>query len=116
MARPNAPGETPRSRNYRRFWDGPKQIGAGVERVMKHLNAPTPEVIGLIFSDWDRLAGDVIGGHSRPQKIVDGVLYLEVDEPAWASELEWMSEDLLHRISDMAETVEITSIKVVLAR
>lgn len=111
--------DQPRSRIprvTRRFRQGPQPVGMSVDRVLKHLNAPTAEVVESVFSDWKRLVGDVIGEHTTPTKVENGVLYLEVDNPAWASEMEWMSEELLRRISDRADTIEITSIKVVLAR
>jgi len=114
--RPRLPGDVPRSRTYRRFWDGPQQVGDGVERVLKHLNAPKGNVVESVFSDWDRLVGDLIGAHTRPTRIENGVLFLEVDDAAWASEMEWMSEELLRRIAEKAETVEITKITVVLSR
>ncbi len=116
MSRPNSPWEVPRSRHYRRFWDGPQTVGSGVERVLKHLNAPKADVVESVFADWERLVGEVIAKHTRPQRITNGVLVLEVDDPAWASEMEWMSEELLRRISTMADTLEITEISVFLAR
>jgi len=85
-------------------------------RVLKHLNAPKAEVVESVFSDWERLVGEVIAEHTTPQRIEGGVLFLEVDNPAWASEMDWMSEELLRRITTMADTVEITEIRVVLAR
>ncbi len=120
MTRPDLPrrlpGDVPRSRNYRSFWDGPQRLGGGVDRVLKHLNAPKADVVESVFSDWERLVGEVIAEHTTPTKIERGVLYLEVDNPAWASEMEWMSEELLRRISAMANTVEITAIRVQVAR
>jgi len=116
MSRPDSPRDVPRSRHYRRFWDGPQTVGTGVERVLKHLNAPKADVVESVFADWERLVGEVIAKHTRPQRITNGVLFLEVDDPAWASEMEWMSEELLRRISTMADTLEITEISVVLAR
>lgn len=101
---------------YRRFRDGPQPMGRGIDRVMHHLDAPKVSVIEQVFSEWPRLAGDVIAAHTRPQKIEHGVLHLEVDDPAWAREMQWMSEELLRRVSTMLETVEITEIKVHLAR
>lgn len=110
------PDDVPRRRNYRRFWDGPQPVGGGVERVLKHLNAPKADVVESVFSDWERLVGEVIAEHTTPVRIEKGVLYLEVDNPAWASEMEWMSEELLRRITAKANTVEITAIRVQLAR
>ncbi len=99
-----------------RFRQGARPVGDGVERVLKHLKAPSSEVVESVFSDWKRLVGDVIGEHTRPARIENGVLFIEVDEPAWASEMQWMSEDILRRITETASTTEITSIKVILSR
>jgi predicted nucleic acid-binding Zn ribbon protein len=83
---------------------------------MTHLAAPKADVVEQVFSDWQRLVGEVIAAHTRPKKIANGVLFIEVDDPAWASEMRWMSEELLERISTMLETVEITEISVQLSR
>ena len=103
-------------RTTRRFREGPRPVGQGMDRVLKHLNAPTAEVVQSVFTDWTRLVGEVIGEHTRPAKIENGTLFLEVDNAAWASEMEWMSEDILRRVSERADTVEINRIKVVIAR
>ena len=116
MSLPESPRNVPRSRHYRRFWDGPQQVGSGVERVLKHLNAPKADVVESVFADWERLVGEVIAKHTRPARITNGTLFLVVDDPAWASEMEWMSEELLRRISALADTVEITDIKVQISR
>ncbi len=83
---------------------------------MKHLDAPTPGVVTSVFSDWPAIVGEVIAEHARPQRISNGVLVLEVDDPAWASEMEWLGEEIVRRISLAVETEEITTIKVLLSR
>ena len=114
MPRPDGPWEQPRSRNYRRFWDGPQTVGTGVDRVLKHLNAPTADVVESVFANWEDLVGEVIAKHTRPQRITNGVLIIEVDDPAWASEMKWMSEALLEQIRAGADTVEINEIRIAL--
>lgn len=105
-----------RGRNYRGFFDGPKPVGAGVERVMKHLDAPTTSVVTSIFNDWEEIVGETIAAHARPQRIKNGELVLEVDDPAWASEMEWLGEEIVRKIRVAVETEEITKIKVLLSR
>ena len=58
----------------------------------------------------------MIARNSRPRRIRDGELQIEVDNPAWASELQWMSEEILSRVSSLLETEEITSVSVTLAK
>ncbi len=104
------------SRYARRFRDGPQQVGFGVERVMKHLDAPTTSIVEGVFSNWDTLVGDVIGEHSKPAGITDGVLTVEVANQAWASELSWMAEELVRQIRAKLDTDEIHSITIKLAK
>ena len=84
--KPRPPGpwddKRQRGRTYRGFFDGPKPVGAGVERVMKHLDAPTTGVVTSIFRDWEAIVGETIAAHARPQRIKNGELVLEVDDPA----------------------------------
>lgn len=83
---------------------------------MKHLDAPAPTVVTSVFSDWEEIVGEVIAAHARPQRIAKGELVLEVDDPAWASEMEWLGEEIVRRIRTSVETEEITSVKVILSR
>ena len=91
-------------------------MAQGVQRVMRHLRAPRAAVVRSVFTDWDELVGDVIGAHARPIRIVDGTLHIEVDDQAWASEMRWMSEALVERITERLGSAEIVAIEVQLAR
>ena len=83
---------------------------------MRHLDAPAPDVVEGMFREWPRLVGDVIARNSRTRRIRDGELQIEVNNPARASELQWMSEEILSRVSSLLETEEITSVSVTLAK
>jgi predicted nucleic acid-binding Zn ribbon protein len=96
--------------------DGPRPMRGGIDRLMRHLKAPQINVVESIFADWSGLVGEVIGGHSRPVDVADGVLVIEVDDPAWASELGWLSESLIERIGTRLETNEINEIRVRIRR
>lgn len=109
-------GRSGRSRYEKRFWDGPQQVGFGVDRVMKHLNAPNPSTVQGVFSRWPELVGDVIAEHTRPARIIDGELVIEADSAAWLSELRWMSDEILNQIRTKLGTDEVTSVSVVLAK
>ena len=109
-------GRPRRSRYEKRFWDGPQQVGFGVDRVMKHLDAPNPSIVEAVFSRWPELVGEVIADNVRPARITDGELILETDSPAWVSEMRWMSEEILNQVRTKLETGEITSVSVVLAK
>lgn len=83
---------------------------------MRHLEAPDQSVVRSVFNGWSELVGDLIGAHSRPTRIVGGTLFVEVDDPAWASELNWLSDELLESIRSRLETSEINEISVKIGR
>ena len=95
---------------------GPRPMKAGVERVLRHLHAPETDVVQSVFSDWTGLVGELIGAHSRPVDVADGTLVIEVDDPAWASELGWLADDLLASIQERLDTNEINEIRVRIRR
>lgn len=96
--------------------DGPRPIDMGVQRVMRHIQAPKVAVVQSLFSDWEGCVGELIATHSRPIGVADGTLQIEVDEPAWASELAWMTDELLTRISGYLNSAEITEISIKIKR
>lgn len=95
---------------------GPVSMKFGVERVMKHLAAPETNTVRALFESWPELVGEVVGKNSRPQRVVEGTLHIEVLDQAWASELEWMSEMLLKRLSKALHGDRINAIEVHLAK
>lgn len=83
---------------------------------MKHMDAPQTSIVEAVFSRWPDLVGDVIGSHSKPAGISDGVLTVEVENQAWASEMSWMAEELVRQICLKLDTDEIQSITIKLAK
>ena len=99
-----------------RFEPGPRPMRAGIDRLLKHLRAPTTPIVQSVFADWPALVGDLVGAHTRPIEVVDGRLTIEVDDPAWAAELRWLADELVERIQTGLGTREINEIHVRIAR
>lgn len=91
-------------------------MSGSVNRLMKHMKAPEVSVVESVFSRWPELVGDVIGAHTRPVKIENGTLLIEVDDPAWASEMEWMGEELVRQIRTKLATDQVRELTVRIAR
>lgn len=96
--------------------DGPRPMRAGIDRLLRHLRAPSTSIVQSVFSDWPALVGELIGEHTRPVEVVDGTLTIEVDDPAWAAELRWLADELIGRIRAGLGTNEINEIQVRIAR
>jgi len=79
---------------------------------MRHLDAPAPGVVEGVFARWPELVGDLIASHAQPARIRDGELLIEADSPEWASELQWMGEEILNQIRTKLGSDEITEVAI----
>lgn len=77
----------------------PRRVGDALEPLARRLGAPSASSLAKVFRRWDDIVGGPIATHSRPVSLVDGVLTVAVDEPAWATELRFVAPTLLERVN-----------------
>ena len=75
-----------------------------------------PSVLAVVFSRWETIVGGEIAKHAKPRSLHGGTLVLEVDHPAWASQLRFMVEELIETINSSTEPGLVDTVKVVVAR
>jgi predicted nucleic acid-binding Zn ribbon protein len=80
----------------------PRPVRDSLEHLARRLGAPTASALGAVFSQWDEAVGPSIAAHARPVSLADGVLVVVVDQPGWATQLRYLSADLLRRLADVA--------------
>ena len=51
-----------------------------------------------VFPMWSDVVGDKTAQHARPARIKDRILYVEVDDPMWLTQLKYMKGDILEKI------------------
>lgn len=78
----------------------PRRIGDSLPDVTKRLGLAKPNVLTAVFAQWDSVVGSPLCVHVRPVGLRDRVLTVEVDEPAWATELRFLQDDLLARLNE----------------
>jgi predicted nucleic acid-binding Zn ribbon protein len=66
------------------------------------LGSPGVGTLGVIFAHWEELVGPDVASHAKPYRLRAGVLVIEVDQPAWATQLRFLSAQLLERVGDVA--------------
>lgn len=88
----------------------PGVIGRDIDRVLAGLGAPPAPVLTRIAESWADLVGPAAADHSRPGRLVDGRLHVEVDDPAWASQMRWQATTLLGRIDDLVPDAGVTEV------
>lgn len=93
----------------------PRRISELLDRTTRRFGAPSSRVTSAVIAGWEGLVGPDIAAHARPVSLHDGVLVLAVDHPAWATQLRFMTAELLARIAEMTgpeSSSEVTEIHI----
>lgn len=90
----------------------PRPLSESMDRLLSSLKGGDRATTVSVFSRWAELVGEQVAAHCRPLKLDDGVLVVEVDDPAWATQLKILHSDVVERLragGGMAvERLEIT--------
>ena len=93
----------------------PHRLGDSLDSLARRVGAPEASVAGRLFAQWDAAVGADIARHARPVSLVDKVLVVAVDDPAWASQLRWLADDLSGRLCDVVGPGTVVKIDVRIA-
>ena len=77
----------------------PRLIGDSLSGVTKRFGLAAPSVLTVVFAQWSDVVGQPLATHALPIGLRGTVLTIEVDEPAWATELHFLRDDLLARLN-----------------
>jgi predicted nucleic acid-binding Zn ribbon protein len=90
----------------------PVPIAASLNQITRQLRLPQPPVMTAIFGRWADAVGPEIAAHATPRTLRRGVLTVEVDHPAWATQLRFLIGDLLARLQAAAGPGEVTEVRI----
>ena len=90
-------------------------LSASLDSVVRSLRGPSRAEVGGIFGRWEEAVGDYVARHARPSKFEEGLLVIDVDEPAWVTEIEFRTEEISRRLHEVAD-VNVSTIEVRVAR
>jgi len=100
--RPGGDGVEPRLRGYSGPGPDPRdpqKFGAVLERLMRQRGWEKPKAEATVFGAWEKVVGPDIARHSRPVKLDDGVLTVEAESTAWATQLRMLAASLIKNIA-----------------
>lgn len=81
----------------------PQPISLGIERLLRSLRGGDLRATVTVFSRWSDLVGEGVANHVRPLKLDQGTLIVEVSDPAWATQMKFLEEDLLRRLRETGD-------------
>lgn len=90
-------------------------ISTSLDAVMKSLRGTDRIQIGGVFGRWEDAVGPTVAAHVRPVRLDEGVLTVEADEPAWATQVKFLAGTITARLAEVAG-VRIERVEVRVAR
>lgn len=94
--------------------EGPEPVvlGQALDRVLRSMRGGARrDEIGGVFGGWDDAVGPAVAAHVRPVRLDRGILVVDVDDPAWATQVRLLSAQLIDRLAD-ATGVRITRLEI----
>jgi predicted nucleic acid-binding Zn ribbon protein len=80
----------------------PVPISNSLDGVVRSLRGPSRAAVSGVFGRWDEAVGPQIASHVTPVKLDEGVLVVEVDDPAWATQVKFLSTTITQRLAEVA--------------
>lgn len=93
--------------------DGPEpiEITRALDGVVTSLRGPSRAAVGGVFGRWSEIVGEQVAAHVTPAKLDRDVLVVDVDDPAWATQVRLLTGTIIERVREVAGT-ELTRVDV----
>ena len=88
----------------------PVPIRRTLERLMAGMGAPEIDATTTIVDAWPDIVGPQLASRIVAVAVRGSELVIRVDDPAWASQLGWLEQQLLTRIEALVGPGRITSV------
>jgi len=69
-----------------------------------------------IFYLWDNIVGERTARHTKPVRIGNNTLFVEVDDPIWLTQLRYMKIDIMEKIEGKLKKGILKDLKFYLRR
>ena len=99
--------------------DEPIRLGDSLNQVVRSLRPETgpaaapAAVMGGVFGRWEEAVGAAVALHVQPVKLDGTTLVVQVDDPAWATQLKFLEGTLRTRLQEVAgATIERIEVRV----
>jgi predicted nucleic acid-binding Zn ribbon protein len=80
----------------------PVPITDALDSMMRSLRGTDRKEIGGVFGRWAEAVGADLARHVRPVKLDRQVLTVEVDDPAWATQVRFLVDSIVERLDAVA--------------
>ncbi|WP_024801407.1 DUF721 family protein [Nocardia sp. BMG51109] len=67
---------------------------------------------GMVFGRWASVVGEDVAAHANPVSLTDGVLSIQAESTAWATQLRMLQSQILAKINAAVGQGVVTSLKI----
>lgn len=79
--------------------DPGSHLAEELDALLRRLGSESTMVVTGVFGNWHELVGDTVAQHASPVKLESGRLLVEVDEPAWATQMYFLESEIIRKLS-----------------
>ena len=90
----------------------PVHLRSVLEQLLKDFGTPDIRVVTSIVEQWEEVVGIDLAAKISAVAVSGSELIVRVDDPAWASQINWLEKQLLDKITNLVGEEKITSIRV----
>ena len=90
----------------------PVHLRSVLEQLLKDFGTPDITVVTSIVDQWEEVVGLDLAAKISAVAISGSELIVRVDDPAWASQINWLEKQLLDKIASLVGEEKVTSIRV----
>ncbi len=91
-------------------------IGEAARHLLRARGMQSTLALAEVMRVWDSVVGEVVGKHAKPRALHGSTLDVEVDEPAWATEIRFQSGAILEGLAERIAAFPATHINVQVGR
>jgi len=95
---------------------GPTSLGAEVERLRRRPGWGERLGAGRVATRWPEIVGTELAGRCEPVRLAGRVLVVRAESAAWATQLRYLSTQLLERLAVVLGDASVREVRVVVGR
>jgi len=78
----------------------PQPLGRSIARLLAERGWDADVAVGGVVGRWDQIVGPDVAAHCRPDGYDDGVLTVQTDSTAWATQVRLLAPQLVRRLNE----------------
>jgi predicted nucleic acid-binding Zn ribbon protein len=91
----------------------PQPFGAAIEELLADRGWTAEATVAAVTANWAQTVGEDLAAHCTPVSLSGGVLTVEAESTAWATQIRLLQRHLLERIAAIAGTGVVRRLVVV---